>query len=335
MKQRKKIIIFPILFLLGVLSFSAVAAALEVLPGGDAVAVRLQCDGAVILGFSDEEADNPARSGGLKRGDRIVGIGESEIRSAEDLASALDGATGSVKLRYVRGNKERETAITPRKDADGTLRLGVLVKDCTAGIGTLTFILPDSGGYGCLGHGIHDADVQMLFPAGSGILYPARITAVRKGLSGAPGELQGMFGNPALGDAQRNEQTGLFGILDPQTLSSRQTVETADKSEVREGAATIRCTLDDGEIREYSIEIVRIYRLFGGTTKNMLLRVTDPVLLEKTGGIVQGMSGSPIFQNGKLIGAVTHVLVNDPTSGYGIFIENMLNSASVPLEKAS
>lgn len=301
----------------------------QVIPGGDAVAVRLTSKGVIVLGFTDEAKDNPARAAGLKRGDRIVSVGEWVIDGNQALAEALGKNRGNpVAVRYCRGNKECETTATPRKNQDGTWQLGVLVKDSTAGIGTLTYVVPDSGEYGCLGHGISDPDTDTLFCVGKGNLYPAQITNLRKGQCGAPGELQGMFGASPLGICTKNRETGLFGQLDPKAFEGRETVPIALKSEVREGDAVIRCTLDDGGIREYSIEIVRIYRAFGGTTKNMLLRVTDPQLLEQTGGIVQGMSGSPILQNEKLVGAVTHVLINDPTSGYGIFIENMLGSAT-------
>ncbi|MBQ4323913.1 MAG: SpoIVB peptidase [Clostridia bacterium] len=336
MQHTKKISCFLILLLLFSSFFAFSAAAQQVIPGGDAVAVRLQSDGVILLGFTDESKDNPARKAGLKRGDRITKIGESEIHSDDDLIAALNLTAERTTLCYVRGKKECQTAITPRRGEDGEPQLGILIKDSTAGIGTLTFVLPDCGGYGCLGHGITDPDTEALFCACRGDLYPARITSVRKGLAGAPGELQGMFGAPLLGSAVKNTETGLFGTLDAEALSQREWVELGNKNEVREGAATIRCTLDEGGIQEYTIEIVRIYRVFGGTTKNMLLKVTDEALLAKTGGIVQGMSGSPIFQNGKLVGAVTHVLVNDPTSGYGIFIENMLdNAAQMPMAKAS
>lgn len=301
----------------------------EVIPGGDAVAVRLNSDGVIVLGFTDENNDNPARKAGLKKGDRIVRIGDSEIKSNDTMTAALNLSKGNeTKLRYVRGSKEAETTVCPRQNSDGNWQLGLLVKDSTAGIGTLTYVIPENGEYGSLGHGISDPDTETLFSVGRGDLYPAEITAVRKGACGAPGELQGMFGSPALGNAEKNTECGLFGLLDCSRFEDRSTVPVASKEEVREGDATIRCTLDDGGIREYSIEIVRIYRAFGGPTKNMLIRVTDTTLLEKTGGIVQGMSGSPIFQNGKMVGAVTHVLINDPTSGYGIFIENMLSAAA-------
>ncbi|MBQ1965422.1 MAG: SpoIVB peptidase, partial [Clostridia bacterium] len=273
--------------------------------------------------------DNPARTAGLKQGDRILRVGDVEITCNEDFADALNAQGGNpIRLRYVRGNKEHETTVCPRKNDDGSWQIGVLVKDSTAGIGTLTYIVPITGEYGCLGHGISDPDTDTLFCVGKGDLFPAKITNLRKGECGAPGELQGSFGSSAYGNCLKNCEAGLFGKLDVTQFGERETMTVASKQEVREGTATIRCTVDGGGIQEYDIEIVRIYRAFGGPTKNMLLRVTDPDLLAKTGGIVQGMSGSPIVQNGKIVGAVTHVLINDPTSGYGIFIENMLKSAA-------
>ncbi len=300
----------------------------ELIPGGDAVAVRLTAQGVIVLGFTDEDRDNPGRTAGLKKGDRIVAIGDCTIDCNEAMTEALNQAGGNaVSLRYVRGNKEYETTVCPRQKETGGWQIGILIKDSTAGIGTLTFVIPKTGEYGCLGHGITDPDTDTLFCVGRGNLYPAEITNLRKGACGAPGELQGMFGSPVLGQCTKNCNTGLFGTLDIRHFEGRKTVPVASKSEVREGPATIRCTIDGTGMKEYSIEIVRIYRTFSGPTKNMLLRVTDPALLEQTGGIVQGMSGSPIFQNGKIVGAVTHVLINDPTSGYGIFIENMLDAA--------
>ncbi len=301
----------------------------EVLPGGNAVAVRLTSQGVIVLGFTDESKENPARTAGLKKADRILRIADREITCNEDLADALNRHGGNpVTVTYVRGEKEHETTLCPRKNQEGNWQIGVLVKDSTAGIGTMTYILPDTGEYGCLGHGISDPDTDTLFCVSKGDLFPAEITNLRKGQCGSPGELQGTFCSPVLGNCTKNCECGLFGHLDATRLEGRNTVPIALKQEVREGDAVIRCTVDGEGVREYAIEIVRIYRTFGGPTKNMLIRVTDPVLLEKTGGIVQGMSGSPILQNGKLVGAVTHVLINDPTAGYGIFIENMLQAAA-------
>lgn len=327
MRHIKKITIFFLIFALFAALFTLAASALEVIPGGDAVAMRLQSEGVIVLGFTDEDANNPGRQAGLKRGDRILRIGESDVLSVDALTGALNGAQGSVPLTYLRGKKEFDTTVTPRVGEDGCGRLGLLVKDSTAGIGTLTFVLPEEGLYGCLGHGITDPDTETVFRCRRGDLYPASVTAIRKSAAGAPGELQGAFGAKTWGTVTKNCPEGIYGTLDASVFSQRETLPVAEKSEVKEGEATIRCTLDDGGIREYDVEITRVYRLFGGSSKNMLLRITDPDLLEKTGGIVQGMSGSPIIQNGKIIGAVTHVLVNDPTAGYGIFLENMLKSA--------
>lgn len=329
MRKMKKITVFLAILLIAATVFALGAqAAQAVIPGGDAVAVRLQCDGVIVLGFTDEAKDNPARKAGIKRGDRITKVGESPVTSGDDLTAALTLTGGQeTKIAYVRGKKSHETDVCPKKAEDGTWQLGIFIKDTAAGIGTLTYILPDCGKYGCLGHGITDPDTESLFPVGRGDLYPAQITSIRKGKNGAPGELKGSFGASTWGAAEKNGETGLFGILDLQNFCDRTAVEIGDKNDVKEGPAVIRCTLDDGGIKEYTVEITQIYRTFGGTTKNMMLKVTDPALLAKTGGIVQGMSGSPILQNGKLIGAVTHVLINDPTAGYGIFIENMLNAA--------
>ncbi len=298
----------------------------HVLVGGDGVALRLTGDGVTVLGYTDDGKDNPAKIAGLKPGDRITAMGGVKIDCNEGVTECLNQCNGGeLSVTYVRKNKEFSAKITPRREENGTWQLGILIKDSTAGIGTLTYILP-TGEYGCLGHGISDPDTEQLFCLGGGEIFPAQITGVRKGTAGAPGELQGMFLDPPLGNCQSNGDTGVFGVLDTTRMTGRDLLPIASKSEVKEGPAVIRCTVDEEGIREYNIEIVRIYRTFSGATKNMVIRVTDSALLGKTGGIVQGMSGSPILQNGKLVGAVTHVLVNDPTSGYGIFIENMLQA---------
>lgn len=335
MRNKKRTVCFALLLAAAFFALSLSAAA-ALIPGGDAVAIRLQCDGVIVVGFSDTAKSNPARRAGLKEGDRIVALDGCEIRSDADLAAALSlCGEEAVGLRYVRGKKTCETEITPQKDGQGRVCLGIYGKDSAAGIGTLTFLDPESGTFGCLGHGIRDPEPEGLFPVSVGSLHDARITAVRKGVSGAPGELQGSFGGTVLGRVRENRETGVFGKAEDGVFRNRTPLDVAARDEIREGEAVIRCDVDGTGVREYAIRIVRIYHLLGSTTKNMLLQVTDPDLLEKTGGIVQGMSGSPIIQNGKLVGAVTHVLINDPTSGYGIFIENMLNTANMPMEKAS
>ncbi len=307
----------------------------KVLIGGDAVALRLLGEGVTVLGYTDQNKDNPARGAGLKPGDRILRVNGSAVEGNEALLEVLNGCDGNpLTVEYVRKNKEFSTKITPKRGENGALQLGIFIKDSAAGIGTLTYILP-TGEYGCLGHGISDPEAEELFSVRGGEVYPAHITGVKKGVQGAPGELQGAFGNPALGNCEANRETGVFGHLDVTLLGNRKWVPIASKNEVKEGPAVIRCTVDDGGIQEYQVEIVRIYRTFSGPTKNMTIQVTDKTLLEKTGGIVQGMSGSPILQDGKLVGAITHVLINDPTQGYGIFLENMLKTPAAGARDAA
>ncbi len=311
------------------------ATVTKVLVGGDGVALRLLGDGVTVLGYTDQEKDNPAKAAGIKPGDRIVEIEGIAVDCNETFTEALTHGDGRpLTVICVRKNKEFSAKITPKRGENGSLQLGIFIKDSTAGIGTLTYILP-SGEYGCLGHGISDPDTEELFAVGGGEVYPAKITGVKKGVQGAPGELQGTFGDPPLGNCTANRETGIFGQLEIPRLEGREWVSLASKNEVKEGPAVIRCTVDDGGICEYRVEIVRIYRTFSGPTKNMLVKVTDKTLLEKTGGIVQGMSGSPILQDGKLVGAITHVLINDPTQGYGIFIENMLKTPPIEARNAA
>ena len=198
-----------------------------------------------------------------------------------------------------------------------------------AGIGTLTYCDPASGAFGALGHGVNDVDTSLLLPLESGGLMYAQVADVKKGLSGEPGELHGTFEvSRELGTLSANTKSGIFGCLtDPAMTQGLSPVPVAAKQDLKEGNATILSNISGDRVEEYQVEIVQLYSLKDDDTRDMMLKVTDPRLLEITGGIVQGMSGSPIIQNGKLVGAVTHVLVNDPTRGYGIFIENMLDAA--------
>lgn len=198
-----------------------------------------------------------------------------------------------------------------------------------AGIGTLTFCEPATGRFGALGHGINDVDTAQLMPLQSGSIMYSEVTDVKKGEKGAPGELHGAFQvNRDLGELYANTASGVFGRLEDGTLTDGlEPVPVAERKEVKTGAATILSNIAGDQVEEYQVEIIRVYPANGADTRNLMLKVTDPRLLETTGGIVQGMSGSPILQNGKLVGAVTHVLVNDPTQGYGILAENMLLEA--------
>ena len=210
---------------------------------------------------------------------------------------------------------------------DGVWRLGAWIRDSMAGIGTMTYYDPASGTYGALGHGITDVDTALLMPLYAGSITEATVKAVKRGERGSPGELKGDFsGSRDLGTVASNTEGGIFGSMEPCALTAGEPVPVAQADEVKTGPATILSNISGDETQEYAVEIVKIYPQ-SQATRNLLIRVTDSALLEKTGGIVQGMSGSPILQNGRLVGAVTHVLLNDPTEGYGILMENMLKAA--------
>lgn len=237
-----------------------------------------------------------------------------------------------MSIRAMRDDRQIQiSAQAVQCSADGSYKLGAWIRDSMAGIGTITFYDPESGIFGALGHGINDVDTAQLMPLQAGSIMYAEVTDVQKGASGAPGELHGTFQvNRDMGDLFANTGSGVFGTLsDASLVNGIEPVAVAERSEVQVGPAVIRSNIAGEKVEEYQVEITRIYPSNGEDTRNLMVKVTDPALLDATGGIVQGMSGSPILQNGKLVGAVTHVLVNDPTQGYGILAENMLAQASV------
>lgn len=304
---------------------------------GRAVGIKLFSDGVMVVGFSEiateEGRSAPARDCGLKEGDIITHINSTEVDTIEEvqaLLQELEGATMSI--RAMRDDRQIQiSAQAVQCSADGSYKLGAWIRDSMAGIGTITFYDPESGIFGALGHGINDVDTAQLMPLQAGSIMYAEVTDVQKGASGAPGELHGTFQvNRDMGDLFANTGSGVFGTLsDASLVNGIEPVAVAERSEVQVGPAVIRSNIAGEKVEEYQVEITRIYPSNGEDTRNLMVKVTDPALLDATGGIVQGMSGSPILQNGKLVGAVTHVLVNDPTQGYGILAENMLAQASV------
>ena len=302
------------------------------IPGGHTVGIRLQTDGVLVIGFSpvmtESGQQNPAQDGGLMLGDRIVRINDSAVETAQELHDAVSASTGAVVTELIRDEKTKQVKLTPAVSAqNGERRLGVLIRDNMSGIGTMTFFDPDSGRFGALGHGVNDADTGMLLPLSSGDILPAVITDVKAGRAGSPGELHGDFPDRRrCGSVQLNTSGGIFGHLSNPAQTggfAGQPIPVAAPEQIKTGTAHILCNVRGDKVERFEIEITRIY----GTddpSRNLQMRVTDPALLSLTGGIVQGMSGSPILQDGRLAGAVTHVLINDPKRGYGIFIENML-----------
>ena len=293
------------------------------IPGGEIIGLELSDDTVTVAAF-DDALGSAARDAGLRIGDQILKIDETAIDSSEDVRSALNRCDGEVAITVLRGSKQQTVHMSP-KNTDTGPRLGVYLRQGIVGIGTVTFFDPDTGRFGTLGHGVNDGKGQLLHMK-KGNAYTASILSVKKGKAGDPGQLRGTAGNgDTIGILSKNTPQGVFG-------SSRQgwkgeALPIAAYEDITLGEATIRSTIEGNRVREYSVEILKIYPEDRSDCRNFLLQITDPALLASTGGIVQGMSGSPIIQDGKLVGAVTHVLVNDPTRGYGIFIENMLDAA--------
>ena len=299
-----------------ILGISAQAAPRMLVPGGSAVGLRLNTKGIVVTGFEDGSA---AKAAGVKKGDVILAVDGRQVHTASALKEQI--GTQPLTLTVLRNGKETEFSVEPK-----TGRLGTYVRDSVAGIGTVTYYDPMTGEFGALGHGVSDENGIDLIPVLHGEVLETTVTEVKKGKSGTPGALKGQT-EPAgiLGSVWRNCSYGIFGNMTCPTQS--KAIPTAQTDEIKTGKATILSTVSDGGIQEYDVQILRLYPHADDTGRNLLLKVTDQDLLDATGGIVQGMSGSPIIQNGKMVGAVTHVLVNDPTRGYGIFIENMLAAA--------
>lgn len=295
----------------------------ELIPVGQVVGLELRDDSVTVAGV-DETMGEKTKASDLAVGDRIVAIDGKKILCAEDVRQALQRSDGTVTVSILRGGKSRQYALTPQITTDGP-KLGLYLRQGVTGIGTVTYYDPDTKAFGTLGHGVNDSRGKLLALT-NGAAYSARVLTVRKGLPGEPGQLMGTIeSKTAIGKLTKNTEQGVFGISDTGWLGDA--LKVASPEEVKTGAATIRSTVCGEAVQEYSVEILKIYPRSRTNGRNMLLKVTDPALLEATGGIVQGMSGSPLVQDGKLIGAVTHVLVNDPTMGYGIFIENMLEAA--------
>ena len=300
-----------------------------VIPLGQAVGIKLFADGVLVVDVSALEGvsgKSPAQKCGIKEGDLLLTFNEQKIGSTEHLQEMLrQNGEKTARLTLQRGQEYKTVDITPVCTADGSVRLGAWIRDSMAGIGTMTYYDPESGSFGALGHGITDVDTAQLMSLGSGSIMETTVKAVKKGEKGEPGELKGDFSvQRDVGTVTVNSDGGIFGTVSDADFPARsQAVPVAGAEEVKPGSAVILSTVSGEEIREYQVEIVKVFR-DADSTRNLLLRITDPELLQATGGIVQGMSGSPILQNGKLVGAVTHVMINDPTQGYGIFAENML-----------
>lgn len=303
-------------------------------PGGKAVGIKMFTKGLICVGTQEVVAKNgrkidTGKALDIKNGDIITVADGVELHTVEQFARLVENSDGrAIKLGVSRNGKEEIKLATPVETDEG-YKLGIWVRDSTAGIGTITFFDNDSGSFAALGHPITDVDTGELMPIDKGSVTPAEIVGVKKGSRGNPGELYGVFDAQGTdcGVITKNTNQGIYGRLLPDyDLGLGEKIPIAAKSEVKTGKAQILANVSGEKIESFEIEIQKIMR-YAPDDKNMIVKITDERLLGITGGIVQGMSGAPIVQNGKLVGAVTHVFVNDPTRGYGIFIENMLYEA--------
>ncbi|MBQ8554307.1 MAG: SpoIVB peptidase [Clostridia bacterium] len=306
----------------------------RLIPGGQALGVAMRTDGVLVVGVSEiSDGVSPARDCGLQAGDVIRRVNGKAITTAEELTAIITGAGSQpLTIEYWRNNQAITATLTPQKDeTTGAVRLGAWVRDSTAGVGTLSFYDPDTGKYAALGHAITDGDTGAVLSVSRGQILKASIVAVQKGQKGAPGELKGSFlrEGEVMGDIRRNSILGIYGEMDEAASNPLYPdgLPIGLRSGVHTGAASILSSVDGTGIQEYAIEITRVNQQSSPAPKSMVIRVTDERLLEATGGIVQGMSGSPILQDGRIVGAVTHVFVSDPTQGYGLYVDWMLQEA--------
>ncbi len=323
--------------LLGIIPLKTVSVSvfdnISLCPGGMPFGVKLTTDGILIVGVGQVDCEgqnkNPCQEAGICRGDIITAVNGKGISDGAEFQKLVSSSGGKeLRISIKREGKSCEFKVTPvLSSSDNCYKLGLWIKDRAAGIGTVTFYDPENKTFAGLGHGICDAETGMILPMREGGVFGVRIDGVVRGEAGQPGELKGYFASGKVGALYANTHYGVFGAVTEAPNGVGEPIPIGLKSDVTEGEAHIRCTVGDKGIAEYSVNISKI-DTSNRSTKNFVIEVTDPSLLDATGGIVQGMSGSPIIQNGKLVGAVTHVLVNDPTKGYGIFIENMLSAAN-------
>lgn len=325
----KKTFAFILVFSLFTNAYGALAK--KLIPVGETIGIAIMTDGILVIDTQEVVDKNgnkkcPGKSAGIKAGDCIISADGNKIKSTEELSEYINTRENDIVITIKRNDTVLNTIVSPAKCPDG-IKLGLWVRDSTAGLGTLTFVDPENKTFGALGHGISDIDTDTMLSCREGnILTCAQDNAI-PGKKGTPGELNGRFSSEILGNFKKNSNSGIFGKFTSNNIISEQNaIDTASFSEIREGEAKILSDVDGKGVLEYSIQIKKINEK-NIEGKNLVFRVTDQDLISKTGGIVQGMSGSPIVQNGKLVGAVTHVFVNDPTRGYGIFIENMLAEA--------
>lgn len=306
----------------------------KVVPMGNLIGAKLYTSGVLVVGMSEIQGDDqqkhkPYEESGIEEGDMIVEMDSKKIANTDELVETVNSSKGKViQIKYVRNDEIITTSIQPIKSEDNEYKLGLWVRDASAGVGTLTFYEPSTGKFAALGHGIVDVDTGDIINIANGELVTSNLVAIKKGEKGTPGEIKGSIDSGVtIGNISKNTNFGVFGLVSNKNnlnLNGAKEYEVALRSEIQTGEAEIICELENGKKEQYKIEISKIYTSNNYDNKSMMIKITDERLLQKTGGIIQGMSGSPIIQNGKFVGAITNVLVSDPTTGYAIFGDLMV-----------
>ena len=301
--------------------------------GGDVVGIRLYTQGLLVVGTDEVSTSqgniSPGKNCGIKPGDIILSVNNNSVCSVADFSNRIAASEGNnVEISILRENKKHQFALTPvYSETEGKYRCGLWLRDSTAGIGTLTYADPENGMFATLGHAICDSETKSVLPVGEGDILSAEISGITKGEKGITGQIKGNFGNEIFGSLLENNEFGVYGTFTQNDILYGDLVPVASQTEIKAGNAQILCNVDGNGIESYDIEIEKITYSQTKTSRSMVIEITDDDLIEKTGGIVQGMSGSPVIQDGMLIGAVTHVFLNDPTRGYAIFAETMISES--------
>ena len=321
----KKIkIIFLILLTSFIMPISILAYSDYIIPGGENIGIEIKSKGVMIVGLYEVNGKFLATESGLKVGDVITKINDQKVETIDDMTNEISKSDEKIKINYLRNNKEEITTMNLVKDENNVYKTGLYVKDEIKGIGTLTFIDPETKLFGALGHEIIEKSTGKILEVKDGKIYNSQVTNIEPSRDGTPGEKNAIFKN-IIGEIKENTNKGIFGEYKDK-IPEKKKYKVANQNEIKTGEAKILTVLNDEEVKEYKIEILKISDK-NEKVKNLLFEITDKGLLDTTGGIVQGMSGSPIIQDNYIIGAVTHVVVDSPTKGYGIFITNMLEEA--------
>lgn len=322
MKFKNNIIKFLIIVLL-IIPLSTFAYSSYVVPGGETIGIEVNSKGVLVVGFYKVNNEFIAKDSGFKLNDLIIEVNDQKVQTINEMVEVIKKSTNkNLNFKILRNNKEKDIKFNIKYESDEVLKTGLYVKDKINGVGTLSYIDPTTKIFGSLGHEILESNTSAKFEIKDGKIYEANISSVTKSKVGSAGEKNAIYNKETIyGNVTENDITGIYGkYLD--VIDNSNLIEIGDSDSVTTGKASIRTVIKNNEVEEFSINILQINT--NSNTKNILFEITDPKLIESTGGIIQGMSGSPIIQNNKLIGAVNYVIVNEPTKGYGIFITTML-----------